>query len=59
MIIMSEEAQEREERKPRRNDKYKCPKCGVKITVHVRISEPPTCHNIEAHTQSVVVMEKV
>lgn len=56
---MAEEDQPKDERKPKRNDKYKCPKCGVQITVHVRISEPPTCHNTDAHTQSVVVMEKL
>jgi rubrerythrin len=56
---MADEEIIKEERKPKRNDKYKCPRCGVQIVLHIQPSEPPTCHNTESHSQTVVVMEKV
>jgi rubrerythrin len=46
-----------EDKKPKRNDTYVCPKCGTSITVHVRVSEPPMCQNQEKHTSSTIVME--
>lgn len=35
---------------------YKCPRCDAKVTVYVRLSEPPLCnHNHETgHRPSVM-----
>jgi rubrerythrin len=51
--------QAKEERLPKRKDKYKCPKCGNTLVVHVKLSEPPYCQNPKEHTSTVVAMELV
>lgn len=52
-------AEDRNERLPKRKDKWKCPKCGEIIIIHVKLSEPPVCRNPQAHTSTAVAMELV
>jgi len=47
------------ERKPSFREVFVCPSCGRALTLHVRVSTPPTCANPERHTNRVFEMEKV
>lgn len=53
------DAEDRNERLPKRKDKWKCPKCGEVIVIHVKLSEPPVCRNPQSHTSTAVAMELV
>lgn len=59
---MTEEVQPSEdskpEKQPRRNDKWICPKCGMTIVLHIRVSEPPTCGNTKSHSGRVEMEKK-
>lgn len=39
-------------------EKWTCPNCDNQIVVHVKLSEPPTCHNPKAHTSKQYQMTK-
>ena len=47
------------ERKPKRNDVFKCPRCGSKVTVHVKLFDAPVCQNAKSHGSTAVTMEKM
>lgn len=47
------------ERKPKRNDVYKCSRCGSKVTVHVKLYDAPVCQNAKSHGSTAVTMELV
>lgn len=46
-MVQVEESQdvavEKAERRPKVNDVWKCPKCDMKVTVHIKLTFPPTC----------------
>jgi|APGre2960657373_1045057.scaffolds.fasta_scaffold74242_3 hypothetical protein len=52
-------ATDHNERLPKRKDKWKCPRCGETVILHVKVSEPPVCRNPQEHTSTAVVMELV
>lgn len=47
------------ERKPKRSDVYKCPRCGSKVTVHVKLFDAPVCQNAKSHATTAIAMELV
>jgi rubrerythrin len=57
---MQEEEQQQEERierKPKRNDRWVCPKCGTGITLLVKSTYAPTCNSDKHSTTGPVLME--
>ena len=44
---------------PKRNDIWRCPQCDSEIILHVRVSEPPVCHNLQSHSNIRVEMIKI
>jgi rubrerythrin len=42
---------EQEGRRPKRNDLWKCPQCGLEVVVHVKVTFPPTC-GASAHSRT-------
>lgn len=54
---MAEEEQ-KEQKEPKFKQTWKCPRCGTKMTTHVRLSESPTCGN-KTHSTKIVTMEEV
>lgn len=53
----NEETAERAERRPKRNDRWVCPKCGEGITLHVKPTFPPSCNSSKHSTTGAIVME--
>jgi len=47
-----------DEQKPKRNDIWRCPECDNKITLHVRVIEPPVCRNKNVHSRKSHLMIK-
>lgn len=39
-----------------RHRKWRCPECGARLQVWVRLSAIPTCHNPEGHERRTVAM---
>jgi C4-type Zn-finger protein len=46
----------KQERKPKRNDRWQCPVCKSCITLHVQVIEAPLCGNKETHSTKQVEM---
>jgi len=46
------------ERSQKSKGDWKCPECGMEVSVYVAVSEPPTCKNPEVHSSRVVQMVK-
>lgn len=60
--VMQEENEQQEsadriERKPKRNDRWVCPKCGEGITLHVKPTYAPTCNSDKHSSTGSVLME--
>lgn len=55
--MQENESEARAERRPKRNDRWVCPKCGSGITLHVKPTYPPTCGSSKHSTTGTVVME--
>ena len=49
----------KQERKPKRNDRWKCPVCKSCITLHVQVIEAPLCGNKEVHSTKQVEMIRI
>jgi hypothetical protein len=47
------------EQSPKRTIHWKCPQCNNQITLHVRVTHSPTCHNLASHSAKVVEMVRV
>ena len=48
----TEQTETRAERKPKRNDLWRCPKCSGTILLHIAVSKAPTCADRRYHTGS-------
>lgn len=48
---------DKEEAPKQKPTRYKCKKCGNKITMYVKTLSPPTCNNPERHKGRPEVME--
>jgi len=49
----------KQERKPKRNDRWQCPMCKSCITLHVQVIEAPRCGNKEVHSTKQVEMVRM
>lgn len=44
---------------PKRTIHWKCPHCTNRITLHVRVTHSPICHNPAAHSSRAVEMVRM
>ena len=42
-----------------RNNVWKCPECEQQITLHVKVTYPPTCYNGKSHSSQICEMVEV